>query len=127
MKPIINPWIFYFANASDMALTIVIAIMIIACLLCLFSWLGEDEEDTDHETIMKIRKVSIIVLLLSSLFEIFVPNSKTIYQMTVASCITEDNIKAGTETIKETVDYIVDKINESQDNWDKEGDNAENE
>jgi cell division protein YceG involved in septum cleavage len=120
MKPIINPWIFYFASVSDMAKMIVLIVMFVMVFICFAAWLGNtDEEDTDYKTIIKVRKSSLIILILLSLFEIFIPDSKTIYQMTVASCITEDNIKAGTETIKETVDYIVDKINESQDNWNK--------
>lgn len=117
MKPIINPWIFYFASVSDMAKTIVLVVMIIAIFIYVATWLSDiDEEvDADYKTIKKVRKSSLIILILLSLFEIFMPDSKTIYQMTVASCITEDNIKVRTETIKETVDYIIDKINESQD------------
>lgn len=82
MKPIINPWIFYFASVSDMAKMIVLIVMFVMVFICFAAWLGNtDEEDTDYKTIIKVRKSSLIILILLSLFEIFIPDSKTIYQI----------------------------------------------
>lgn len=42
------------------------------------------------------------------------PSKKTCYQMMIASQITDDNIQKAEDTIKKSVDYIFEKINEGK-------------
>ena len=42
----------------------------------------------------------------------FIPSKETCYKMMVASQITDNNIQKAEDTIKNSVDYIFEKINE---------------
>lgn len=113
MQPIINPWIFYWAEVCESIkfgsfVFIIIGIFLVVVLLMIsvFTW---DENDVKPR-MLKYAIYSIIATVLFLLIYMFVPSEKTIYKMTVASYLTEDNVAQGKEEIKGLVDYIADKI-----------------
>lgn len=55
----------------------------------------------------------LLVVSLSMLIVItFIPSKETCYQMMVASQVTEENIKSAEDVIKNSVDYIFEKLKE---------------
>ena len=47
-------------------------------------------------------------------FDMLLPSKKTCYQMMIASQITDNNIQKAEDVIKDSVDYIFEKINEGK-------------
>ena len=45
---------------------------------------------------------------------IFIPTEETMYQMLVANYVTDKNIETATDVIKDSVDYIFEKIEEGE-------------
>lgn len=56
------------------------------------------------------RMVAVEILLMT--FSILLPSKETCYKMMVASQITDTNIQKAEDVIKDSVDYIFEKINE---------------
>lgn len=54
--------------------------------------------------------VCIIMLVLFSL----IPSQETMYKMLVANYVTYENVETATDAIKDSVDYIFDKLNEEE-------------
>lgn len=110
MTPIINPWLFYLVNViADLKLNC----LIIALLFTLYIGASTliDEDLNDEKTAKAIKKVVICVSLVVTA-ETFLPSKETCYQMMVASQVTEENVKKAEDAIKNSVDYIFEKINE---------------
>lgn len=142
--PIINPIFFYIADiiGAFKILLILICIFCIIMSLIYFAMCIEDDEwyNRDRsETIKKSHKRNLkaffISSIVSAIFAVLVPSKSLVYTMGVASFLTPDNISyfyeatgntasdilnGGSEAIKETIDYAVDKINEL-----RRGDNDE--
>ena len=69
--------------------------------------------DEDEEKLKANKKTNkrLLVVSLSMLIVItFIPSKETCYQMMVASQVTEENIKSAEDVIKDSVDYIFEKI-----------------
>lgn len=114
MKPIINPWWFYLVD--------VIGSFKIGCLVLLvFGVLGfgatmlleydEVLDESDEVKVIKTLKKMVIVGALVITFDMFLPTKETCYKMMVASQVTEENIQKAEDVIKDSVDYIFEKIN----------------
>jgi uncharacterized membrane protein YeaQ/YmgE (transglycosylase-associated protein family) len=110
MKPIISPWLIYFASRADNLTTFfgVIAGICGSIAACaLFAGLtGYNEPFKFRKTISK----SIIGCVVMTIIAIMTPNTETIYAMAVANEITPDNIQAIGKTGKDVVDYITEQI-----------------
>ena len=119
MEPIINPWFFYLVNLLDRALVVAIIVLIMSVIGTVFTFFVLtdescfDEEDT--KIMKKWNKVSVIALLISTFMLIAIPSKETVYEMVVASYITENNIEAAKDSAKDLIDYIVDKCDEAND------------
>lgn len=111
MTPIINPWLFYLVDVMD-NLKFECLFIPMLFLLYMLSIAYTKEEDINEEKIVKIVKKLIICSALVFTVESFLPSKKTCYQMMIASQVTEENIKKAEDTIKSSVDYIFEKINE---------------
>ena len=116
MQPIINPWIFYWAEVCESVKMAAIVCMILGMcfvivfsMICFFTWF-----DDDKHKMLKCAIYSTVITLFFVLIYIFTPTEKTIYKMTIASYLTEDNVAQGKEEIKELVDYIADKIEDAK-------------
>lgn len=110
MKPIISPWLIYFASRADNLTTFfgVIAGICGSIAICAFfaGLAGYDELFKFRKTISK----SIIGCVVMTIITIMIPNTETIYTMAVVNEITPDNIQTIGKTGKDVVDYITDQI-----------------
>ena len=118
MTPIINPWFIYLAGACDEIRKVVGLLFLIAFIPCVciaviyFLSFMDDELDVFRSTnyiklLKKFMTVTVAALLLYGL----IPTSNTCYQMIIASQVTDTNIQKAEDIIKNSVDYIFEKIN----------------
>ena len=110
MKPIISPWLIYFASRADslkiLAGCILICCIIAICMACI-------EGDIDYGSVLthkSFMKKCAIVSVISAVALAITPSTETIYTMAVVNEITPDNIQAIGKTGKDVVDYITDQI-----------------
>ena len=136
-EPIINPWLFYFADlvfALKVTLIILSIGLVIGSLLYLVAWNENREYKRDTEENIKLRKtllkgakICIISAVITFTVGMIVPTKKTLYAMAIASALTPDTVQliydktgetatdilnGGGEFIEDIVDYGIDKINE---------------
>ena len=121
MTPIISPWLFYLVDVIDnfkstnFVLLLIIVIGFGATVLIEVG--GEvggaaDELELDEAKVIKTLKKMVVAGVLLMTFDMILPSKKTCYQMMVASQVTEKNIQSAEDIIKDSVDYIFEKINE---------------
>lgn len=126
MKPIISPWLIYFASRADNLTTffgVIAGICSIIAMGAFFAGLaGYDEPFKFRKTISK----SIIGCVVMTIITIMTPNTETIYTMAVVNEITPDNVQTIGKTGKDVVDYITDQIDKIV-NDNKNDDTEENE
>lgn len=112
MKPIINPWLFYLIDVIFSFRVLSIVIVMLIFLSFAIDIIKYDMDELDEVKAIKILKKKVIVIALLITFAIFLPSKKTCYQMIIASQITDTNIQKAEDVIKDSVDYIFEKINE---------------
>ena len=126
MKPIISPWLIYFASRADNLTTffgVIAGICSIIAMGAFFAGLaGYDEPFKFRKTISKL----IIGCVVMTIITIMTPNTETIYTMAAVNEITPDNIQTIGKTGKNVVDYITDQIDKIV-NDNKNDDTEENE
>ena len=119
MTPIINPWLFYLVDVIDnfktacLALLLIIVIGFGATVLIEVGGAADEIELDEVKVIKSLQKMAIFAALLIT-FDMFLPSKKTCYQMMIASQITDNNIQKAEDVIKDSVDYIFEKINEGK-------------
>lgn len=119
MTPIINPWLFYLVDVIGnfkSACFVLILLIVIGFGAITLIEIGEaaDELELDEAKVIKnLKKMAIVVVLLMT-FNMLLPSKKTCYQMMIASQITDNNIQKAEDVIKDSVDYIFEKINEGK-------------
>ena len=64
----------------------------------------------DEAKIIKTIKKIVVAGVLLMTFDMLLPSKKTCYQMMIASQVTEENVKKAEDVIKDSVDYIFEKI-----------------
>lgn len=107
MTPIINPWIFYLVDViSNLKIMCLFTLAILGVILLLIVC----DEYASEEKLNRLFKKWFIVTIVFFAFTLFLPSKKTCYQMMVASQVTEENIKSAEDVIKDSVDYIFEKI-----------------
>lgn len=116
---IISPWIFYLinllSNISNLCSILTFVLSLIFSGLILYQWITRlDLDDEIWESFIKWRKRTVITLLISILGLISIPTEKTMYQMLIANYVTDKNIETATDVIKDSVDYIFEKIEEGK-------------
>lgn len=110
MKPIINPWIIYFASRVD-SLKILAGCILVCCIIAIC--IAFIEGDIDYGSVLTHRsfmKKCVIIYIISAVVLVITPSTETVYTMVVANEITPDNIQAFGKTGKNVVDYITDQI-----------------
>lgn len=114
MKPIISPWLIYFASRADVVGTLFLIVAIVAFAICLIGL--DDLTKNGFKLFISIGIISVILTVLT-------PTTETVYTMMVANEITPDNIQTIGKTGKDVVDYITDQIdkivNEDEDKENK--------
>ena len=116
MKPIINPWLFYLVDCLEglkmvCIITVPVLVVVIGFLTATIDDLGRGEEK-ELKSARRTRKIVILFSILLLIVITFIPSKETCYKMMVASQITDNNIQTAEDTIKNSVDYIFEKINE---------------
>lgn len=119
MNPYINPWFFYWVSVSD-AVRVLLYIIGSSCAVAtLIMVVGNavDAYDMDDfkdeiKIIKKPLTVVATVALVSIIVATFLPTEEVAVKMVVARAITPDNVSKGIESVKEAIDYIVQKIAE---------------
>ena len=71
---------------------------------------GLDSDDEIWESFIKWRKRTAITLVISILGLTFIPTKETMYKMLVANFVTYENVETATDAIKDSVDYIFEKL-----------------
>ena len=116
MKPIINPWLFYIVDCLEglkmlCILAVPLLVVVIGFLTVTIDDLGRGEEK-ELKSARRTRKIVILFSIFLLIVIPFIPSKETCYKMMVASQITDNNIQKAEDTIKNSVDYIFEKINE---------------
>ena len=101
MKPIISPWLIYFASRADAVGTLFLFAAIVAFAICLIGF--DALTKNGFKLFISIGIISVILTVLT-------PTTETVYTMMVANELTSDNIQAIGKTGKDVVDYITDHI-----------------
>lgn len=120
MTPIINPWIFYLIDIGGnlgklCGLMIITGAVLFFILLAILGVSYDDGLDEDEEKIfLKWFKRLLTIITIGIVGVVFIPSNKTMYTMLVAQTVTYENVESVGETIKDSVDYIIDKINEEE-------------
>ena len=116
MKPIINPWMFYIVDCLDgLKMLCILAVPLLVFVIGYITFTIDDFGRGKEKELKSARRTRKIVILFSILLLIvipFIPSKETCYKMMVASQITDNNIQTAEDTIKNSVDYIFEKINE---------------
>lgn len=103
MKPIISPWLIYFASRAD-SLKILAGCILVCCIIAICIAFMEG---VTHKSFMK---KCAIVSVISAVSLAITPSTETIYTMMVANELTSDNVQAIGKTGKDVIDYITDQI-----------------
>lgn len=139
--PIINPWLFYAADVIH-GIKIVMILACIALALTSLLYLGCFSDAMENAEIRYSEKqtyidrakkhlhkfkVFLVGTIVSIILTILIPSKNLIYTMAISSMLTPDTVEyvyettgktandiinGGSEIIKETIDYGIDKINE---------------
>ena len=107
MKPIINPWWIYFAEKSEVIGDGCIIFGILATIVCIMFWIGVFD-DYDFKKSKWLIAIAIVGILFGSLL----PSQKTVLTMMTVQHLTPNNIESVGNTMEDTIDYIVDRIEE---------------
>lgn len=116
MKPIINPWLFYLVDvignfkSSCFVLLLIIVIGFGATVLIEIGEAADELELDTVKVIKTLKRMAVVGVLLMTL-NMLLPSKKTCYQMMIASQVTEENVKKAEDVIKDSVDYIFEKMN----------------
>ena len=106
MKPIINPWWIYLAEKSETLQEGFLVFGVLALVACVVILVFNFLENFEYKTPKWLVAIAIIGMLFGSLL----PNQKTILTMMTVQQLTPDNIKNVGNTVEDTIDYVVDKI-----------------
>ena len=139
--PIINPWLFYAADVIH-GIKIVMILVSIALAVTSLLYLGCFSDAMENAKIgyperqtyidcakkhLHKFKVFLVGTIVSVVLTILIPSKNLIYTMAISSMLTPDTVEyvyettgktandiinGGSEIIKETIDYGIDKINE---------------
>lgn len=113
MDPIISPWLIWLVQTCGaLKFILVAACIIFGIALAIFIGLSimEDLDDDEKVKVKKCRNRFTIIIIPIMILAIAVPDSPTAKMMLASSYITEENISKTSETAKEAIDYIFDKI-----------------
>ena len=116
MTPIINPWLFYLVDCLDglkmlCILAVPLLVFVIGYITLTIDDLGRGKEK-ELKSARRTRKIVILFSILLIIVIPFIPSKETCYKMMVSSQITDNNIQKAEDVIKDSVDYIFEKINE---------------
>jgi hypothetical protein len=113
---VISPWLFYVIDLLDKlreVAIIVFWIIVVTILITGFVALLEGEYWEDK--LKKALKLSVIPIVISSVMYVTIPSKDVMYKMLVSKYVTYENIDKATNTIKDGVNYIFEKLDGGKD------------
>ena len=110
--PIISPIWFYMMDISG-KLKIITGIALSLCVAMVILFFVVYDELTEND-FKKFSKYLIISLSVSGFLFITIPSQDTMMNMLIAQNITYERVEGGKEIVKDTVDYIFEKIDENK-------------
>ena len=118
MSQIISPWIFYLINVMQNLSTALEYLLLILIVWFAFKIIAILWEHSFEEFILYAKNVwqTLILICVVSVMMIIIPSEETMYTMLVANYVTYDNVEKATDAIKDSVDYIFDKIDGEKSN-----------
>lgn len=117
---VISPWLFYvidlLGKLREMAIIVFWIIVVTIFITGFFALLeGEYWEDKIIQKLKKALKLSVISIVISSVMYVAIPSKDVMYKMLVSKYVTYENIDKATNTIKDGVDYIFEKLDGGKD------------
>lgn len=109
MKPIISPWLIYFAELADSINMAFLFVTFIAFIIMAFTFIPYMDNKKD-KTLKQCLKKSFIWFCISVAIVVMTPSKDTVYTMVVLDNVTTGNIQAIGKTGKDVVDYITEQI-----------------
>lgn len=109
---IISPWIFYLIDlVGNLVNLFIILIVVCAFVIPCLIFFRDDEDDIDAK-IKATKRIRLftVLLLISIIFSVTLPNKKTMYAMLVADNVTYENLDKASDVIQDGVDYIFEKL-----------------
>lgn len=110
MKPIISPWMIYFASRVDSLIILAVCILVCCVIVICIALMIFSEGDIEYESALNFIKKCVIAFIISIVVLVITPNTETIYTMMTVNEITPDNIQTIGKTGKNVIDYIIDQI-----------------
>ena len=118
---IINPMWIYWLEVLENIVFIVGLVMIISFLIIVFlivvivatydNYRNEDEEK-NYKIMIKDTKLAVCIWTSILFISAFVPSKDTLIAMFIAKNITVEKVVQGKEVVKDSIDYIFEKIKE---------------
>lgn len=98
-------------DLKDICSIVLIVCGVAMAFLAFNGFIDEDEEKlkANKKTNKRLLAVSLSMLIVIT----FIPSKETCYQMMIASQVTDENIQSAEDVIKKSVDYIFEKLKES--------------
>lgn len=114
--PIISPWIFYLIEVLSTIKIVFIVALILILICCVIVLAGSIDEwySEEMKMIKPWLKKGVIASILLGIAAIFTPSQETLYKMVIANYVTYENIETATDTIKDSVDYIFEKLDKEE-------------
>ena len=114
--PIISPIWFYVMDISNKLNTVngIILSICVVMVILLFIGFATFQDGSKDDDFKKVSKYLIISLSVSGFLFITIPSQDTMMKMLIAQNITYERVEGGEEMVKDTVDYIFEKIDESK-------------
>lgn len=118
---LINPMWLYWLDVLENIVFIVGLVMIISFLIIVFlivvivatydNYRNEDEEK-NYKIMIKDTKLAVCIWTSILFISAFVPSKDTLIAMFIAKNITVEKVVQGKEVVKDSIDYIFEKIKE---------------
>jgi hypothetical protein len=110
MHYIINPIWFYLFNLTDNLRMILFLFLLFGGAYSFITLISGALDGSFDHPLYRVGKKLVIPLIISIFLITFIPSKDTLTKMLVASYVTQENINTATETSKDIVDYITEKI-----------------
>lgn len=116
-EPIISPWIFYIAGVLHCFNAFVAVLMFLSVIFSIVCavMINDDTASNDVKESVRIGlKRGVIIAVVTIMSFIFVPSSKTYYQMVVANYVTYERVEVVKEGLQDIFNKIIETAQELQ-------------
>lgn len=105
MEPIVSPWLIYAIAKVDVVCSIFMLATVLSSCAFIFAFITLVTEDLSGDRmepiVRRVRRISLVVFVVSTLALVLIPDSSTLYKMAGAYYLTPNNITQAIDTAKE--------------------------